>query len=300
MKIAVLSRGPYLYSTRSLVRAGTVRGHEMHIVDHTRCALLVKEGSSNIYYNGLPLEQFDAVIPRIGASVTSIGAAVISQFEALGVFVAARSEALLQARDKLRCLQTLARHGIGVPRSMAVAAGQDMREAVRQLGGLPVVVKLLEGTHGVGVILADNHRTVEATVEAFQRLGKRVILQEFVAEAKGVDTRVLVVDGKVVAAMSRRARPGEFRSNLHRGALAQVTQLHQHEVELAKEAVRLMGLAIGGVDFLYSRSGPLVLEVNASPGLEGIEGASGVDVSEQIIRFVERASSQEKRQKNKR
>ena len=294
MKIAILSRGPYLYSTRSLVRAGMKRGHEMHIVDHTRCSLLVEAQSPRIYYEGLRLEHFDAVIPRIGASVTLLGAAVISQFEAMGTFVATRPAALLQARDKLRCLQKLALNGLKVPRTIAVASGQNLRAAVEKLGGLPVVVKLLEGTHGVGVILADNHRTVEATVEAFQRLGKRVVLQEFIAEAKGEDIRVLVVDGQVTAAMSRRAQAGEFRSNLHRGAIADVTQLKPEEERLAVEAVQLMGLDIGGVDFLHARSGPMVLEVNASPGLEGIERVSGVNVAEYIIHFVEQTVNWQK------
>ena len=294
MKIAILSRGPYLYSTRSLVRAGMKRGHDMHIVDHTHCSLSVEKQSPRIYYDGLPLQRFDAVIPRIGASVTLLGAAVISQFEAMGVFVATRPEALLQARDKLRCLQKLALHGVEVPRTVAVASGQNLRAAVDQLGGLPVVVKLLEGTHGVGVILADNYRTVEATVEAFQRLGKRVVLQEFIAEAKGKDVRAMVVDRRVVAAMSRRAQAGEFRSNLHRGAVADTTQLKPEEKRLAVEAVQLMGLDIGGVDFLHARSGPLVLEVNASPGLEGIERVSGVDVAGHILKFVERSASRQK------
>jgi ribosomal protein S6--L-glutamate ligase len=237
----------------------------------------------------MPLDHFDAVIPRIGASVTQIGAAVITQFEALGTFVAAQSGALLQARDKLRCLQKLALHGLDVPKTLAVSNGQDIRMAVRTVGGLPVVVKLLEGTHGIGVILAENYRTVESTVEAFQRLGKRVIIQEFIREAKGKDVRVFVVGGKVVAAMSRQARPGEFRSNLHRGAAAQPVQLLPHEESMAVEAVRLMGLDIGGVDFLHARSGPLILEVNASPGLEGIENISGVNVAGEIIQFIERS-----------
>ncbi len=287
MRIAILSRGPQLYSTRSLVRAGVERGHDMHIVDHTRCTLLVDDKQPDIRYEGLPLTRFDAVIPRIGASVTSLGASVICQFEAMGAFVAARAEALQQARDKLRCLQKLAQHGIEVPGTIAIAQGQDLRGAVRRLGGLPVVVKLLEGTHGVGVILAETHRTVEATVEAFQRLRERVILQEFIREARGEDVRALIVNGRVVAAMKRQARAGEFRSNLHRGAVAKRVELQPEEEELAIKAVSLMGLDIGGVDFLRSDRGPLVLEVNASPGLEGIETITQVDVAGAIIQFVE-------------
>jgi len=287
MKIAILSRGPQLYSTRSLVRAGMARRHEMHIVDHTRCSLVVEAGTPNIYYDGLPLSQFDAVIPRIGASVTSLGASVISQFEAMGVFCATSSKALLQARDKLRCLQQLVQHGLQVPSTIAVADGQDLWSAVEHLGGLPVVVKLLEGTHGLGVVLADSYRTVEATVEAFKRLRERVILQEFIREAAGADVRVLVVGGRVVAAMSRQSRRGEFRSNLHRGAKAGPAVLSPEEEAIALRSVGLMGLDIGGVDFLRSERGPLVLEVNASPGLEGIETASGANVADAILQFVE-------------
>ncbi len=286
MKIAILSRGPQLYSTQSLVRAGRNKGHEMHIVDHTRCSLVLERDRPRILYEGYRLEKFDAVIPRIGASVTSIGASVISQFENMNVFVAARAAALIDARDKLRCLHQLAQHGIHIPKTVFVASGQNIRSAVSNLGGLPVVVKLLEGTHGIGVILAESYRTVESTVEAFQRLNKRVMLQEFVREAKGADIRVLVVDGKVVAAMERKARPGEFRSNLHRGGSAHRIQLSAAERDLARRVVQVMGLHIGGVDFLRSNRGPLIMEVNASPGLEGIEIVTGVNVASAIIDFV--------------
>lgn len=287
MKIGILSRGPYLYSTQSLVRAGQQRGHEMHIIDHTRCSLVLDRAKARILYDGYRLERFGAIIPRIGTSVTSLGAAVISQFESMNVFVAARAEALLQARDKLRCLQKLSQHGLPVPGTIFASPGQPLQPAVRLLGGLPVIVKLLEGTHGAGVILAETFRSVESTVEAFQRLNERVVLQEFIREAKGADIRAFVVGGEVVAAMQRQARPGEFRSNLHRGGTASPVELSAEEQAMAVKVVELMGLHIGGVDFLRSRRGPLVIEVNASPGLEGIENITGVDVAGHIIHFVE-------------
>jgi ribosomal protein S6--L-glutamate ligase len=292
MKIAILSRGPQLYSTQSLIRAGIKKGHEMHVVDHTRCSLVLERDRPRILYQGYRLERFDAVIPRIGASVTSIGASVISQFENMNVFVAANAAALIEARDKLRCLHRLSQHGIQIPKTVFVASGQNMQAAVSQLGGLPVVVKLLEGTHGIGVILAETFRTVESTVEAFQRLNNRVMLQEFIREAKGRDVRVLVVNNQVVAAMERQARPGEFRSNLHRGGSARQVKLTTEERELAVKVVQIMGLHVGGVDFLRSERGPLIMEVNASPGLEGIETVTGINVAGRIIQFIEETLAQ--------
>ncbi|MCR9101069.1 MAG: 30S ribosomal protein S6--L-glutamate ligase [bacterium] len=292
MKIAILSRGPQLYSTQSLIRAGIKKGHEMHVVDHTRCSLVLERDRPRILYQGYRLERFDAVIPRIGASVTSIGASVISQFENMNVFVAANAAALIEARDKLRCLHRLSQHGIQIPKTVFVASGQNMQAAVSQLGGLPVVVKLLEGTHGIGVILAETFRTVESTVEAFQRLNNRVMLQEFIREAKGRDVRVLVVNNQVVAAMERQARPGEFRSNLHRGGSARQVKLTPEERELAVKVVQIMGLHVGGVDFLRSERGPLIMEVNASPGLEGIETVTGINVAGRIIQFIEETLAQ--------
>ncbi|MCB9287953.1 MAG: 30S ribosomal protein S6--L-glutamate ligase [Lewinellaceae bacterium] len=292
MKIAILSRGPQLYSTQSLVRAGMKRGHTMHIVDHTRCTLVVGRGRPKIYYNDFQLERFDAIIPRIGASVTSQGASVISQFETMQCLTVARSEALLQSRDKLRCLQKLARCGIEVPRSAFVAVGQDLMPLLREVGGLPIVIKMLESTHGNGVILAETYRTAESVIEAFQRLGERFIIQEFIREAKGADIRALVVAGEVVATMKRQARSGEFRSNLHRGASAEVAALTEEEEEIVRKSVKMLGLDVAGVDFLRSSRGPLVMEVNASPGLEGIEGITGVDVAGKIIEFIEKRWSE--------
>lgn len=288
MKIAILSRGPQLYSTQSLVRAGMARGHAMHIVDHTRCTLVVGRGRPRIYYGDYPLERFDAVIPRIGASVTLQGASVIRQFEMMQAFTVARSEALLESRDKLRCLQKLARCSVEVPRTALAVPGQDLMPLVHEIGGLPLVIKLLESTHGNGVLLAETYRAAESMIEAFQRLGERVIIQEFIPEAKGADIRVLVVAGEIVATMKRQARPGEFRSNLHRGASAEIAELSDEERTAVQHSVKMLGLDVAGVDFLRSRRGPLVMEVNASPGLEGIEGVTGVDVAGKVIAFIER------------
>lgn len=287
MNIGILSRGPQLYSTQSLFQAGERRGHRMSIIDHARCNLLLGHGKPRIIFEERSLGYLDAVIPRIGSSVTTQGAAVIGQFELMGVFTVARSQALLRARDKLRCLQRLAAHDLAVPRSAFVADGEDLVSLINTIGGLPVVVKLLESTHGSGVLLAETYQQVESTVEAFQRLGERAIIQEFIEEANGADIRAFVVAGKVVASMKRQACEGEFRSNLHRGATATPEQLSAEEEELVIRSVAAMGLDVAGVDLLRSARGPLVMEVNASPGLEGIETTTGLDVAGKIIEFVE-------------
>ncbi len=287
MHIVVLSRGPQLYSTQVLKRAGIRRGHRVLVVDHMRCDLYMESGELEIWYDGKPLSDVDAIIPRIGSSVTTHGAAVISHFEQMGIFSTARSQALLEARDKLRCLQKLAGYGVEIPRTAYVAGAWDVPDAVRLVGGFPVVIKLLESTHGVGVMLAETQANAETTVGAFQQLGERVIIQEYIREATGTDIRALVVAGKVVAAMKRVAQPGEFRSNLHRGAKGYRVRLTGREQELVLRVVDLMGLHVAGVDLLRSDRGPLVMEVNASPGLEGIESVTGVNVAGKIIEFVE-------------
>lgn len=295
MKIAILSRGPQLYSTQSLVRAGMKRGHNMRIVDHTRCTLSLGRGQARIFFNDYALEHFDAIIPRIGASVTSQGASVISHFEMMKAFTVARSEALLQSRDKMRCLQRLAHCGIEVPRSALVSPGQDLMPLLGGLGGLPVVIKLLESTHGNGVLLAETYRMATSMIEAFQRMGERVIVQEFIREAKGADIRALAVAGEVVAVMKRQARSGEFRSNLHRGASGKVDTLSKEEEQAVLKSVEVLGLDVAGVDFLRSKRGPLIMEVNASPGLEGIESITGADVAGRIIEFIERQTSHKRK-----
>lgn len=291
MRIGILSRGPQLYSTKRLFEAGQQLGHRMQVIDHTNCTLLIKDDQPTVYFQGKSLHLLDAVIPRIGASVTSLGAAVIQQFELMGVFTPTPAEALLRARDKLRCLQQLSRAGIPVPKTMMLTHGQPPIPLVKALGGFPVVVKMLESTHGVGVALADTPITLHATVEAFIRLHNRVLLQEFIAESRGADRRVVVVDGQIIATMERQAQAGEFRSNLHRGATARKVALTKQERELVLKVVDLMALDVAGIDLLSSKRGPLVMEVNASPGLEGIERITSVNVANTIIRMIERRTA---------
>lgn len=288
MKIAILSRNPNLYSTRKLVEAGVQRKHEILVVDHTKCDLIIEKRKPVIIYKGKKLEDIDAVIPRIGASVTFYGTAVVRQFEMMKVFTAIESQALLRSREKLRSLQILSRAGLGLPKTVFTNYSRNVKEIVQAVGGAPVVVKLLEGTQGLGVVLAETDNAAESVIDAFNGLKVRVIVQEFIAEAKGADIRAFVVDGVVVGAMKRQAKKGEFRSNLHRGGTAEVIELNEEEENAALKAARVMGLGICGVDMLQSKNGPLILEVNSSPGLEGIEKATGKNIAKTIIRYVER------------
>lgn len=288
MKIVVLSRNPNLYSTKRLVEAGEQKEHEMLIVDHSKCDLLIEKKNPIIIYKGKELTGVDAVIPRIGASVTFFGTAVVRQFEMMKVFTAVESQALVRSRDKLRSLQILSRAGLGLPKTIFTNYSKNVKDIIQRAGGAPVVIKLLEGTQGLGVVLAETDNAAESVIEAFNGLKIRVIVQEFVKEAKGADIRVFVVDGVVVGAMKRQGKEGEFRSNLHRGGTAQIIQLSEDEENAALKAARVMGLGVCGVDLLQSNHGPLILEVNSSPGLEGIEKATGTDIAKSIIRFVER------------
>jgi ribosomal protein S6--L-glutamate ligase len=288
MRIGVLSRSTQLYSTQSLYRAGRRRGHQVYVIDHTQCNLVIDNGEPSVLYKGKSLPHLDAIIPRIGASVTSLGAAVINQFELMGVPTPTGSEALLRARDKLRCLQLLAQHGLPVPKTIMLNGQQSLYHAANLIGELPIVVKLLESTHGTGVELADSYYALVTYVETFLQFDDRILLQEYIAEAAGADIRALVVDGEIVATMRRQAQPGEFRSNLHRGATARPYTLDDDEAALVKAVVEALQLEVAGVDLLPSDRGPLVMEVNASPGLEGIEATTGVDVAGKIIRLVER------------
>ncbi|RIH63778.1 30S ribosomal protein S6--L-glutamate ligase [Mariniphaga sediminis] len=288
MKIAILSRNPNLYSTRRLYEAGIQRKHEILVVDHTKCDLIIEKRNPVIIYRGKKLEHIDAVIPRIGASVTFYGTAVVRQFEMMKVFTAIESQALLRSRDKLRSLQILSRAGLGLPKTVFTNYSRNVKDIVKGAGGAPVVVKLLEGTQGLGVVLAETDNAAESVIDAFNGLKVRVIVQEFIKEAQGADIRAFVVDGVVVGAMKRQARKGEFRSNLHRGGTAQVIDLTEEEENAALKAARVMGLGICGVDMLQSSHGPLILEVNSSPGLEGIEKATGKNIAKSIIRYVER------------
>ncbi len=288
MKIVVLSRNPELYSTKRLIEAGEKRKHEMLVVDHTKCDLVIEKKNPQVYYKGQLLEDVDAIIPRIGASVTFYGTAVVRQFEMMKVFSSVESQALVRSRDKLRSLQILARAGLGLPKTVFTNYSKNVKQILKNVGGAPVVIKLLEGTQGVGVVLAETKNAAESVLEAFNGLKARVIVQEFIKEAGGADIRAFVVDGVVVGAMKRQAKEGEFRSNLHRGGSAQLIELTEDEENAALKAARVLGLSIAGVDLLQSDKGPLIMEVNSSPGLEGIEAATGVDIANKIIRYIER------------
>lgn len=288
MKLAILSRNSKLYSTQRLVEAGRVRGHTVRVLDPLRCYMRIAPGSFEMHYKGRELTDFDAVIPRIGASVTFYGTAVLRQFEMMGSYTPNNSEAILRARDKLHCHQLLARQKIGLPKTVFGDNPDDTADLLRMLGKPPHVIKLTEGTQGTGVILAERAAASRSVIEAFRGLYANFIVQEFIGEAKGADLRCFVVGSQVVAAMRRQAKPGEFRSNLHRGGTAKAVELSDEEREIAIRAARVMGLGVAGVDLLRSKRGPLVLEVNSSPGLEGIEGATGVDVAGQIIDYIDR------------
>lgn len=288
MKIVILSRDHNLYSTQRLVEAGEKKGHEMVILDHSKCDLVIEKKRPGIIYKGHMVEDVDAVIPRIGASVTFYGTAVVRQFEMMKVFTAIESQALVRSRDKLRSLQILSRAGLGLPKTVFTNYSRNVKDIVKSVGGAPLVIKLLEGTQGLGVVLAENDNAAESVIEAFNGLKARVIVQEYISEAKGADIRAFVVDGVVVGAMKRQAKKGEFRSNLHRGGTASIIELTEEEENAALKAARVMGLGIAGVDMLQSNHGPLILEVNSSPGLEGIEAATGKDIANSIIRYVER------------
>ncbi len=288
MKIAILSRKASLYSTKSLKDAGQARGHEMHVVDYLRCYMDITSHNPKVIYKGQPLESFDAVIPRIGATHTFYGTAVVRQFEMMGVFPTNESTAISRSRDKLRCLQLLARKGIGLPVTGFAHSTQDIEGLISVVGGAPLVIKLIEGTQGIGVILAETQKAAEAVIEAFRGLEANILVQEFIKEAGGSDVRCFVVGDKVVAAMKRQAPEGEFRSNIHRGGTAEKIKLTPEERSTAVRAAKTMGLNVSGVDVLRSNHGPVIMEVNSSPGLEGIEGATGVDVASKIIEFLEK------------
>jgi len=283
MKIAILSRNSKLYSTRRLLQAGRERGHTLRVLDPLRCYMRIGTGQFQINYKGKPLTCTDVVIPRVGASVTRYGSAVVRQFELMGVATANGSDALLRARDKLRCYQLLAGEGIGLPDTVFGDNPDDTADLMSLLGQPPHVIKLVEGSQGNGVILAEGLSASRSVIEAFRGIYANFLVQEFIAEAGGADLRCFVVGDRVVAAMHRQAEPGEFRSNLHRGGVAGPAELSPAERATAVRAARLIGLEVAGVDLLRSRRGPLVLEVNASPGLEGIEGVTGVDVAGAVI-----------------
>lgn len=288
MKIAVLSRNPKLYSTRRLVEAGQARGHEMHVIDTLRAYMNIASHKPSIHYKGSELEPFDAVIPRIGASITFYGTAVLRQFEMMGVFPLNESVAISRSRDKLRSLQLLSRKGVGLPVTGFAHSPDDIPDLISMVGGAPLVIKLLEGTQGIGVVMCETEQAAESVLEAFMGLKANIMVQEYIREAGGADIRCLVVGDRVIAAMKRQAKAGEFRSNLHRGGSASLIKITPEERMTAVRAARVMGLNVAGVDILRSNHGPVVMEVNSSPGLEGIESTTGKDIAGLIIEYIEK------------
>lgn len=287
MKIMILSRKHCLYSTRRLLEAAKSRGHTAETIDTLRCYMNITSSRPTIHYKGAQLPHYDAVIPRIGASVTFYGAAVIRQLEMMGVFCVNDSVAITRARDKLRSLQLLSKKGIGLPITGFAHSVDEIQDLIKMVGGTPLVIKFLEGTQGIGVILVETAKAARSVIEAFLGLKVNILVQEYIKEAGGADIRCFVVGGKVVAAMKRQAKSEEFRSNLHRGGVASAVDITPEENSMAIKAAHIIGLNVAGVDILRSSRGPLVMEVNASPGLEGIEKYSGVDVASEIIKFIE-------------
>ncbi len=299
MKIAILSRNANLYSTKRLQEAIVAAGHQSMIVDHSLCDLIIEQEGPSIIYKNEKLEGVDAIIPRIGASVTFYGTAVVRQFELMGSFSAVESQAIVRSRDKLRSLQILSKAGLGMPKTAFTNFSKGGEKTlIERVGGAPLIIKLLEGTQGLGVVLAETKKAGQSVIEAFHGLRARIIVQEFIKEAKGADIRAFIVNGKVVGAMKRQGADGEFRSNLHRGGKATVIKLSKEEKHAALGAAKALGLHIAGVDMLQSARGPLILEVNSSPGLEGIEQATGVDIAGEIIKYIEE-SVQKKNSKRK-
>ena len=288
MKIGILSRGPKLYSTQRLVEAAKERGHDVRVIDPLRCYMNITTHNPSIHYKGEALEGFDAVIPRIGASVTFYGTAVVRQFEMMGVYCVNESVAISRSRDKLRSLQLLARKGIGLPVTGFAHTTEYTGDLIKMVNGTPLVIKLLEGTQGIGVVLAETEKAAESVIEAFRGLDAHILVQEFIAEAKGSDLRCFVIGEKVVAAMMRTGKAGEFRSNIHRGGSAAAARITPEERSTAVRAAAIMGLNVAGVDLLRANHGPVVMEVNSSPGLEGIEAASEKDIAGMVIAFIEK------------
>jgi ribosomal protein S6--L-glutamate ligase len=286
MKIAILSRSSSLYSTARLKEAALARGHEVAVVDYLRCYMDITARRPKVLFRGTEVKP-NAIIPRIGASYTFYGTAVVRQFEMADVFTVNSSDSIIRSRDKLRALQLLSRAGVGLPTTSFAHATQDIDGLLEVVGGTPVVVKLLEGTQGLGVVLAETRKAAESVIGAFRQMDANILVQEYIKEASGSDVRAFVVGGKVVAAMKRTGAAGDFRSNLHRGGSAVALKLTAKERATAVRAAKTMGLNVAGVDLLQSDEGPMVLEVNSSPGLEGIEGASGVDIADLIVEYIE-------------
>ncbi|MCB0221019.1 MAG: 30S ribosomal protein S6--L-glutamate ligase [Chrysiogenetes bacterium] len=289
MRIVILSRGPLLYSTQRLKEAGEQRGHEVRVVDYLRCYMNIASGRPSVVYAGGELTDVDAVIPRIGASHTFYGAAVVRQFEMMDVFCLNSSTAIARSRDKLHTLQLLSRKGVGLPVTGFAHSSKDVSGVIDIVGGAPLVIKLLEGTQGIGVVLAETRQAAKSVIEAFQGIHANILVQEFIKEAGGSDIRCFVVGDRVVASMVRQGAPGEFRSNIHRGGEAVRAKLTPIERKTAVTAAKVMKLKVAGVDMLRSNHGPVIMEVNSSPGLEGIEQASERDVAGKVIEFIEKS-----------
>jgi len=294
MKIIMLARNPKLYSHRRLVEAAEARGHEIDIINTTRCYMNITSHRPRVYYKGEPITGVDAVIPRIGASITFYGSAVVRQFEMMGVWTLNESVAITRSRDKLRSVQILGKHGIGLPITTFAHDTQRADELIEMVGGAPVVIKLLEGTQGVGVVLGETHDSAKSVIQAFRGAKVNILVQEFIREAEGMDIRCFVVGGKVIASMRRQGPEGEFRSNIHRGGSAAKIKITPEERSTAVRAAQKLGLNVCGVDMLRSNHGPVVMEVNSSPGFEGIEGATGIDVAGKIIEFIEKNAKPDK------
>lgn len=287
MKIVVLSRNPSLYSTKRLVEAAVQRGHEAEVIDFLQCYFVIEKGNPEIYFKGTKLTGIDAVIPRIGASRTFYGTAVVRQFEMMNVFCTNESQAITRSRDKLRAAQILSRASIGIPITAFASSPSDIDHLVQEVGGAPLVIKLLQGTQGIGVVLAETQKAAQSVIEAFYGIDANMLIQEYIKESKGADIRAFIVGGEVIGAMKRQGAKGEFRSNIHRGGTATTIELTDEEKTTAVNAARVLGLNVAGVDLLQSNRGGLIMEVNSSPGLEGIEKATQIDIAGKIIEFIE-------------
>ena len=294
MKLALMCRNAELYSHRRLVEAAEQRGHDIDVIDHLRCYINITSNNPSIKYQGENLPKYDAVIPRIGASVTFYGTAVLRQFEMMGVYPLNESVAISRSRDKLRSMQLMARKGIGMPTTVFAHRTSRADEIIEMAGGAPVVIKLLEGTQGIGVVLGETQKAAESIIQAFGGVGSNILTQQFIEEAHGEDVRCFVIGEKVVAAMLRKGKEGDFRSNLHRGGTATVAKISPAERATAVKAARAMGLQVCGVDLLRSKNGPVVMEVNSSPGLEGLEKATGKDVAGMVIEHLEKEAKPNK------
>tara|TARA_R110000868_G_scaffold120477_2_gene319766 strand:+ start:62852 stop:64048 length:1197 start_codon:yes stop_codon:yes gene_type:complete len=286
MKLAILSCGPKSYSTRRLKEAALQRGHDVKVLDTLKFAIDLQQGVPDLYFRQKPLSHYDAVLPRIGASITYYGTAVVRQFQEMDVFCANTAHGINNSRDKLRSLQILSRHHIGIPQTTFVRDKRDVLPAIERVGGAPVVIKLIEGTQGIGVLLAESVKAAESIVELLQSQKQNVLIQKFVAESKGKDIRAFVVGDRVVAAMRRVAQGQEFRSNVHRGGVAEAVDLSPEYIETAVRAAQILGLQVAGVDMLEGANGPQIMEVNSSPGLEGIETCTGLDVAGAVIDYI--------------